>query len=201
MLRYSVKCICAHLHAFASLSGVFSPLLSLKYITYSFFCLSALSVPSLLPCSSSLPSSTPEARGHPCSSLPCLPSACPLLLLPVVCSVAAVCLLLCPRPRGLFRPAFCVSCRVSCCLSVTRQPSGAKRCDSVGRCTAYISPALSPLARHVLPCVPLSVPCLVLWLPSVCPCVCPAACCRLVVVIAGTPLCPERRRCGAASAM
>ena len=34
------------------------------------------------------------------------------LLLPAVCSVAAVCRLVCPlpppRPRGLFRPAFCV---------------------------------------------------------------------------------------------
>lgn len=95
---------------FACLSGVFPPLLSLKYITYSFFCLSALSL--FPPCCrvSSVPprssSTAPQARGHPCSSLlpSFLPAFPPLVfrcLLSVVCSVAAVCLL--PCPRGLFR--------------------------------------------------------------------------------------------------
>lgn len=186
-------------------SVVFSSLLSLKYITYSFFCLSALSlfppccrVSSVHPCPSLLLPSLPSLR---------LSSACPPLLLP------AVCLLLCPVvspsvspspwlvPSGLLcaRPrsspaAFCVSCR----LSVTRQPSGAKRCGSVGRCTVCMSPALSvPPLAYVLP---LLVPWLVL-LPAVRPCACPAAVCRLVVTIAYTPLCQGRRRFGAASVM
>ena len=110
--------------------------------------------------------------------------------------------LLCVHPIGHApeaprRPSVC---RAVCppAAAVTRPLSGAKRCDSVGRCSAYISPALSPLA-YVLPCVPLPVP----WLPSVCPCVCPCVCpaavCRLVVVIGGTPLFRGRLRCGAAS--
>ena len=102
------------------------------------------------------------------------------------------------RPEALRRPAV-LSPLSGCPLvaAVTRPPSGAKRYDSGGRCTAYISPALSPLA-YVLPCVPLVVP----WLPSVRPwLVLPAAVCRLVVVIGGTPLCPGRLRCGAASVM
>ena len=201
-----------HTHArFCEPHRCFS-LLSPLNITYSFFCLSALSpFPPCCRVSSSFPSSsTPQAQGHPCPSL--LPSfrlssACPPLLLSVVCSVAAVCLLLCPRPRGLFRPAFCVRapeaprrpsvCPAVCLLApaVTRPSSGAKRCDSVGRCTVYMSPAFCPLVRHVLPCVLLSVP----WLPAVCPCACAAACCRLVVTIACTPQYPGRRRCGAAS--
>lgn len=146
--------------------------------------------------------------------------------LPVVCSVAAVCLLLCPVPFCLLCPVtavpfalsplspsgtpvklpglLCVlscvvlpafsACRLPLAAAVTRPPSGAKRCDSGGRCTAYMSPALSPLV-HVLPwLVPLLVPC-------VCPCLVllPAAVCRLVAVIVYTPLCPGRRRCGAAS--
>lgn len=133
--------------------------------------------------SSSFPSSTaPQAQGHPRPSLlpPCLPSACPPLLLSSVCA-----------PLKLYRrPSVCPAvCRPA--PAVTRQPSGARQYDSVGRCTAYISPALSPLARHVLPCVPLPVPWLVL----------PAVVCRLVVTIACTPLYPGRRRCGAASVM
>lgn len=112
------------------------------------------------------------------------------LSVPVPCSVLCVC-----APEALRRPSACpVVCVLSCvsCLSVTRQPSGARRCGSVGRCTAYMSPAVSvsPLA-YVLPCVPLLVPWLVL----------PAAVCRLVAIIGGTPLYPGRRRCGAASAM
>lgn len=55
-------------------SSVFFPHLSLKYITYF-----SLPVPSLLPCVVFvLPSSTPQARGHPCPSL--LPSFPPLVL-------------------------------------------------------------------------------------------------------------------------
>ena len=116
--------------------------------------------------------------------------------------------LLCVHPIGraleaLRRPA--VLSPLSGCplvVAVTRPLSGAKRCDSVGRCTVYMSPALSPPA-YVLPCVPSLVPCLVPWLPSVCPCVCPCVCpaavCRLVVIVAYTPLYPGRRRCGAAS--
>ena len=109
------------------------------------------------------------------------------------------CRAVCPRrarPEAPRRPSVC---RAVCPLvaAVTRPPSGAKRYDSGGRCTAYMSPALSPLA-YVLPCVPLVVP----WLPSVCPwLVLPAAVCRLVAVIGGTPLFRGRRRCGAASAM
>ena len=96
--------------------------------------------------------------------------------------------------EALRRPAVC---RAVCPLvaAVTRPPSGARQYGSVGRCTAYMSPALSPLA-YVLPCVPLVVP----WLPSVCPwLVLPAAVCRLVVTTAYTPQYPGRRRCGAAS--
>ena len=101
------------------------------------------------------------------------------------------------RPEALRRPAV-LSPLSGCPLvaAVTRPPSGAKRYDSGGRCSVYMSPALSPLA-YVLPCVPLPVP----WLPSVRPCVCPAAVCRLAVIIAYTPLYPGRLRCGAASVM
>ena len=183
--------------AFASLGGVFpsSPL----NILHTFFCLSALSLIS--PCS--LPaavcrlraslrlSSDPPARCvfRGCCASPavfcCVPFRLPV---PVPCSVLCVC-----APEALRRPSACpVVCVLSCvsCLSVTRQPSGARRCGSVGRCTAYMSPALPPLA-YVLP-----------WLvPCVCLCVCPAACCRLVAIIGGTPLYPGRRLCGAASAM
>ena len=185
----------------------FFPLLSPLNILHTLFFLSALSVPSLLPCFSLFPSSTPPGA-RPSAFLPpvFLPSACPPLLLSVVCAVAAVCVLLCPlpspRPRVLSRPVFCVRapealrrpsvCPAVCRLApaVTRPPSGAKRCGSVGRYTAYMSPALSPPV-YVLPCVPLPVPCLVL----------PAVVCPLVVVTAYTPLYPGRRLFGAASAM
>ena len=127
-------------------------------------------------------------------------------LLPVVCSVAAVCapwlpcrlpsplLPLSPSGAPLKLPGGLL-CVLSCFVlpAVTRQLSGARQCGSVGRCTAYMSPAVSvsPLA-YVLPAVPSLFPWLVLL---------PAACCRLVVTIACTPQYPERRRCGAASAM
>ena len=167
------------------------------------------------------PSSTLQAQGHPCPSL--LPPFLPSLRLssaPPACRVFRGCrvssgvspsaspspwlvpsCLLCVHPVGRApeaprRPSVC---RAVCPLvaAVTRPPSGAKRCDSVGRCSAYMSPALSPLA-YVLPCVPLVVP----WLPSVCPwLVLPAAVCRLVAVIGGTPLFRGRLRCGAASVM
>ena len=122
------------------------------------------------------------------------------------CRVIRGCRAVCPLSIGhaleaLRRPA--VLSPLSGCplvVAVTRPSSGAKRYDSGGRCSAYMSPALSPLA-YVLPCVPSLVPCLVPWLPSVRPCVCPAAVCRLVVVIGGTPLFRGRLRCGAASVM
>ena len=75
-------------------SAAFFSLLSLKYLYISFF--RSLPAPCLLPCSSLFP---PPLR---LSSAPA----------PAVCSVAAVCRLVCPlpppRPRGLFRPVFCV---------------------------------------------------------------------------------------------
>ena len=179
----------------------FFSLPSLKYL-YIFFtsaCLISLcSLPAAV-----IPSSTPQARGHPCPSL--LPPFLHSLRLPSAppaCRVFRGCRAVCPlslcprlaRPEAIWRPSVC---RAVCPLvvAVTRPSSGAKRYDSGGRCTAYMSPALSPLA-YVLPCVPLPVP----WLPCVRPCVCPAVC-RLVVVIGGTPLYPGRRRCGAASVM
>lgn len=100
-------------------AAFFSPLLSLKYITYSFFCLSALPVLSLLPCvfrPSLLPSTTHQARGHPCSSLPAFPPLvlrC-LLLLPCVPWLVPSCLL-CVRPEALRRPSVCRAvCRAAC---------------------------------------------------------------------------------------
>lgn len=115
----------------------FSLLLSLKYITYSFFSVCSL-FPPCCRVSSLLPSSTtPQARGHPRPSLlpPCLPSACPPLLLPAVCAVAAVCLLLSPRPRALFRPLCarpCSStggllCVLSCVVLLVRHSSAVRR--------------------------------------------------------------------------
>lgn len=88
----------------------FSLLLSLKYISYLFS-----SAPSLLPYLLFVPllhrSPRRKAIRVPLSSLP---SACPPLLLSVVCAVAAVCVLLCPlpspRPRGLFRVSVCCVC-------------------------------------------------------------------------------------------
>ena len=80
-----------HLHAFASLSGVFPLLIPLKYYILFFFFFFSLP----LCCRAPFPSSTPQARGHPCSSL--LLSLCPHLV----------------RPRSS-PAAFCVSCRVSC---------------------------------------------------------------------------------------
>lgn len=185
-------------------SSAFFPHLSLKYITYF-----SLPVPSLLPCVVFvLPSSTPQARGHPCPSL--LPSfrlssapACCVFRgcrvstavfccvpfrppVPVPCSVLCVC-----APEALRRPSACPAAVCRLVAAVTRPSSGVRQCGSVGRCTAYISPAFCPLARHVLPCVPLSVPWLVL-LPAVC---------RPVAAKAYTPLYPGRRLFGAASVM
>ena len=156
---------------FCESQGRFSLLLSLKY--YILFFLSVCSLPAPAVCSEA-------AVPFVLSSLsPLPPSGAPLKL-----SGGLLCVVLCV----VLLPAFSV-CRLPL-LSVTRQPSGARRCDSVGRCTACMSPALSPLA-YVLPLVVLlSVPCLVLL---------PAAVCRQVVIIAYTPLCPGRRLCGAAS--
>ena len=164
-------------------SAVFSPYLSLKYITYFF------SVCLISPCS--LPAAVCRLRASlRLSSDP--PARC--VFRGCCASPAVFCCV--PRPRALIRP-LCAPLKLSggllrvlscvSCLSVTRQPSGARRCGSVGRCTAYMSPALPPLA-YVLPW-------LVPWL------VLPAACCRLVVTIACMPLYPGRRLCGAASAM
>ena len=91
MLRYWVKCIYTHLHAFASISGVF-PLFSPLNILHTFFCLSALSLfPPCRRVSSSFPSSTAPPGARPSVFLPsCLPSACSPLLLPAVCAVAAL---------------------------------------------------------------------------------------------------------------
>ena len=91
-------------------SAAFFSLLSLKYLYISFFSFSPCSLPAAV-----FPSSTLQAQGHPCPSL--LPPFLSSLRLssapaPAVCSVAAVCRLACPlpppRPRGLFRPVFCV---------------------------------------------------------------------------------------------
>ena len=172
-------------------SAVFSPYLSLKYITY-FFSVCSLPDLSLFPACCRVSSS--------CFPPLVLRSSCPLCVPWLLC--VSCCVLLCSpspcldpssvcAPEALRRPS---ACPVVCPLAaaVTRQPSGARRCGSVGRCTAYMSPAVSvsPLA-YVLPCVPLLVPWLVL----------PAAVCRLVAIIGGTPLYPGRRLCGAASAM
>ena len=187
----------------------FFSLLSLKYLYISFF--RSLPAPCLLPCSSCLLHS-PGARPSVSLSPPSLPAFPPLVLRSCSCRVFRGCRAVCPLsfspfvPIGraleaLRRPA--VLSPLSGCplvVAVTRPSSGAKRYDSGGRCSAYMSPALSPLA-YVLPCVPSLVPCLVPWLPSVCPCVCPAAVCRLVVVIGGMPQYPGRRRCGAACVM
>lgn len=157
-------------------SAVFFSLLSLKYITYSFFC-------SLCSCC--------RVSSGGCRAV------CPLSLYPFVSIRRA--------PEAPRRPSVCpVVCPAVCLLApaVTRPPSGARCRGSVGRCTACMFPAFCPLARHVLPCVPLSVPLLVLCLvlPAVVrPCVCAAAVCLLVAITAYTPLCPGRRRCGAAS--
>ena len=96
-------CICTRLHAFASLSGVFS-LFSPLNITYSFF--SSLPVPVRpavflsVPLLLSPPLPRRVAIRVPLSSPPFLafPSACPPLLLPAVCSVAAVPFVLSPSP-------------------------------------------------------------------------------------------------------
>ena len=200
-------CIYTHLYAFASLGGIF-PLFSPLNIYISLFF-----VLSLLPACCRVPLlHSPGARPSVSLSPPSLPAFPPLVLrsscLPCVpwlpCRLPSLLLSLCPhraRPEALRRPA--VLSPLSGCplvVAVTRPSSGAKRYDSGGRCSAYISPALSPPA-YVLPCVPLVVPLVVPWLPSVRPCVCPAAVCRLVVVIGGTPLFRGRLRCGAASAM
>lgn len=82
----------------------FSPLNILHTLFFSVCSLCSLPAAVSPPRS---PPPLPQARGL--SPPPCLPSACPPLL-SVVCAVAAVaavCLLLCPRPRALFR-ALCV---------------------------------------------------------------------------------------------
>ena len=186
MYIHTLVCFCESRRRFS----LFSPL----NITYSFF--SSLPVPVRPAVFLSVPLllSPPLPRRVAIRAL--LSSLPPLLLLPCVpwlpCRLTS---LHRARPEALRRPAV-LSPLSGCPLvaAVTRPPSGARRYDSGGRCSAYMSPAFCPLA-YVLPCVPLPVP----WLPSVCPCVCPAAVCRLVVVIGGTPLYPGRRRCGAAS--
>ena len=192
MYIHTLACFCESQRCFFSL-------LSLKYITY-FFSVCLISLYSLPAAVSPLLSPRRAAIRVPLSSLPsCLPSLIPSAPVCCVCRGCRVCpvvspsvspspllvpsCLLCVRPEALRRPSV---------AAVTRQPSGAKQCGSVGRCTAYMSPAFCPPLVYVLPCVPSLVPWLVLL---------PAACCRLVVVTAGTPQYPGRRQCGAASVM
>ena len=145
-------------------SAAFFSLLSLKY--YILFFLSAPACRVFRGCrvsSGVSPSASPS---------PWLVPSCLLCVHPVGRAPEA------PRRPAVLSP-------LSGCplvVAVTRPSSGAKRYDSGGRCSAYISPALSPHA-YVLPCVPLLVPLLVPWLPCVCPAVC-----HLVVTIACTPL-------------
>lgn len=200
MYIHTLTCFCEYQRRFP----LFSPL----NILHTLFFLSALSVPSLLPC---LLLRSPGARPSVILSPPSLPSlrlssapavccvcrgccVCPVVspsVSPSPWLVPCVCLLRVRAPEALRRPSVCPAvCRAA---AVTRQPSGARQYGSVGRCTVYMSPALSPLA-YVLPCVPLLVPC-------VCLCLCAAAVCRLVAIIGGTPLYPGRRRCGAVFAM
>lgn len=115
------------LHAFASLSGVFSLFSPLNILHTFFLPVCSLSVPSLLPCSSSFPSSTAPPGARPSvslSSLPCLPSACPPLLLPAVCSVAAVCPLspspFIPVGRAPEAPRRSSVCAAAVCPSLVR---------------------------------------------------------------------------------
>ena len=175
-----------------SLGGVFPLFSPLNIYISLFFSFSPCSLPAAVPppfLSSLRLSSAPPA----CRVFRGCRAVCPLSFSPFVPIGHA--------PEAPRRPA--VLSPLSGCplvVAVTRPPSGAKRYDSVGRCSVYMSPALSPLA-YVLPCVPSLVPLPVPWLPSVRPCVCPAAVCRLVVVIGGTPLYPGRLLCGAASAM
>ena len=186
----------------------FFSLLSLKYLYISFF--RSLPAPCRAPPCSPPPLPRRVAIRVPLSSLPSLPSL--PLVLRSCCRVSSgvspsaspspwlvPSCLLCVHPVGRApeaprRPSVC---RAVCPLvaAVTRPPSGAKRCDSVGRCTAYMSPALSPPA-YVLPCVPSLVPCV-----RPCLVLLPAAVCRLVAVIGGMPQYPGRLRCGAASVM
>ena len=102
-------------------SAAFFSLLSLKYLYISFSVLSLLPACCCVPLLRS-PGARPSASLSPPlpSCLPSLPASPPFLPslrlssapAPTVCSVAAVCRLVCPlpppRPRGLFRPAFCV---------------------------------------------------------------------------------------------
>ena len=175
----------------------FFSLLSLKYLYISFF-------RSLPACCRDPLLRSPGAWPSVSLSPPSLPAFPPLVLRSCSCRVFRGCRAVCPlsfspfvpighAPDAPRRPAV-LSPLSGCPLvaAVTRPPSGARQYGSVGRCSAYMSPALPPLA-YVLPCVPLPVP----WLP----CVCPAACCLLVAVIGGMPLYPGRRRCGAASVM
>ena len=89
-------------------------LISPLNILHTFFCLSALSLIS--PCS--LPAAvcrlrasllhSPGARPSVSLSPPFLPSACPPILLPAVCSVAAVRLLLCSVVSPSVSPSPCL---------------------------------------------------------------------------------------------
>lgn len=150
----------------------FSLLLSLKYITYSFF---SLSVSPRSP-----PPPLPQAQGHPCPSLllPCLPSACPPSA-PAVCCVCRGCrvcpvvspsvspspwlvpcvCLLCVRLEAL-PAAFCVSC---CC-----RHSSAVRRKTVWQC--------GQMHRVYVPGLVSSCLCAAVVRSVACSVACPAAC-------------------------
>lgn len=126
-------------------SAGFSSLLSLKYITYSFFCLSALSL--FPPCCrlsllSSVPPPLPQAQGHPCPSLllpSLLPSACP----PDACSCCVfrgcrVCPVVSPSPWPV------PSCLL-CVRPIWRAPEAPRR-PSV--CPAVCPAACPSLVSH-----------------------------------------------------
>ena len=157
MYIHTLVCFCESQWRFS----LFSPL----NITYSFF--SSLPVPVRpavflsVPLLLSPPLSRRVAIRVPLSSLPAFP---PLVLRSCCmfrgCRVSSgvspsaspspwlvPSCLLCVHPVGhapeaLRRPAV-LSPLSGCPLvaAVTRPPSGAKRCDSVGRCSAYMSPA------------------------------------------------------------
>ena len=172
-------CICTHLHAFASLSGVFSLFSPLNiYISLFYLCLSAL---SLLPYSSCLHRSPRRAAIRvPLSSVflpPFLPSSPP----PAVCSeAAAACSVLssvcsspsCAPPKlsgGLLCVLPCVVCLLPSLVHHQAQDAVAVWADAPRVCPRPFVP-LSVMCcrcpfRGFRPCVRVCVllPCVVWW--------------------------------------